>query len=67
MPDITIQPGIYQYKGKFYSVLGVVRHSETGELMVLYIPLYLVNEDTVPTQMSVRPWKDFMQKFVMVH
>ncbi|MDT8397860.1 MAG: DUF1653 domain-containing protein [Pseudomonadales bacterium] len=28
------------YKGKDYSVLGFARHSETGEMMVLYVPLY---------------------------
>jgi len=28
------------YKGKDYSVVGFARHSETGETMVLYVPLY---------------------------
>jgi hypothetical protein len=28
------------YKGEDYSVLGFARHSETGETMVLYVPLY---------------------------
>ncbi len=28
------------YKGKDYSVTGFARHSETGEVMVLYVPLY---------------------------
>lgn len=28
------------YKGNYYSVLGFARHSETEELMVLYVPLY---------------------------
>ena len=28
------------YKGHFYSVVGFARHSETEELMVLYVPLY---------------------------
>jgi hypothetical protein len=33
--------GLYRhYKGKDYSVLGFARHSETKELMVLYVPLY---------------------------
>ena len=33
--------GKYQhYKGPYYSVLGFARHSETGEVMVLYVPLY---------------------------
>jgi hypothetical protein len=34
-------PGRYQhYKGQFYEVLGVARHSETDEEMVVYRPLY---------------------------
>ncbi len=28
------------YKGKFYEVLGVARHSETEESLVVYRPLY---------------------------
>ena len=37
----TIALGLYRhYKGKHYSVLGFARHSETGEQMVLYVPLY---------------------------
>ncbi|MAY01469.1 MAG: hypothetical protein CMQ38_00650 [Gammaproteobacteria bacterium] len=33
--------GLYKhYKGKYYSVLGFARHSETLEIMVLYVPLY---------------------------
>jgi hypothetical protein len=28
------------YKGNDYSVVGFVRHSETEEIMVLYVPLY---------------------------
>jgi len=28
------------YKGRDYSVLGFAHHSETGEQMVLYVPLY---------------------------
>ena len=28
------------YKGRDYSVVGFARHSETGEVMVLYVPLY---------------------------
>lgn len=33
--------GLYRhYKGEHYSVLGFATHSETEELMVLYVPLY---------------------------
>ncbi len=37
----TIKPGRYQhYKGQHYEVLGVARHSETEEQMVVYRCLY---------------------------
>lgn len=33
--------GLYRhFKGNDYSVVGFARHSETGETMVLYVPLY---------------------------
>jgi hypothetical protein len=33
--------GKYQhFKGNFYQVLHVAKHSETEELMVVYLPLY---------------------------
>ena len=38
---MVIKPGRYRhYKGKDYSVVGFARHSETEEVMVLYVPLY---------------------------
>jgi len=41
VPLPTIPLGRYRhYKGGEYEVLGVVRHSETLEPMVLYRPLY---------------------------
>ncbi|MBX4187583.1 MAG: DUF1653 domain-containing protein [Candidatus Doudnabacteria bacterium] len=37
----ALKHGIYQhYKGGIYQVLGVCRHSETLEEMVVYMPLY---------------------------
>jgi hypothetical protein len=37
----TIPLGRYRhYKGNNYSVVGFARHSETEEVMVLYVPLY---------------------------
>lgn len=36
-----IEPGIYRhYKGNEYEVIGVARHSETREAMVVYRALY---------------------------
>ena len=37
----TIRPGRYlHFKGNEYEVLGVARHSETEEELVVYRPLY---------------------------
>lgn len=36
-----IRPGIYRhYKGQLYEVLGIARHSESEEEMVVYRALY---------------------------
>ncbi len=41
LPGGDPQPGLYRhYKGGSYRVLGLVRHSETLEVMVLYQALY---------------------------
>ena len=38
---VNIRPGRYRhFKGGDYEVLGVARHSETGEPMVVYRALY---------------------------
>lgn len=49
-------PGRYRhYKGGEYEVIGVVRHSESLEPMVLYRPLY--ND----TGLWVRPYEMFFE------
>jgi len=51
-----IKHGRYRhYKGKDYEVIGVVRHSETFEEMVVYRALYGKRE------LWVRPLKMFME------
>ncbi|ADR33064.1 protein of unknown function DUF1653 [Sulfuricurvum kujiense DSM 16994] len=36
-----VKSGLYRhYKGKYYEVIGVAKHSETEELLVVYRPLY---------------------------
>jgi len=38
---MTIEPGRYRhYNGNDYEVIGVARHSETEEELVVYRPLY---------------------------
>lgn len=52
-----IRLGKYRhYKGKFYRVLGVARHSETLERLVIYKALY------GERGLWVRPLKMFKQK-----
>ncbi len=39
--DDQIQPGKYRhYKGRYYEVIGIARHSESEEVMVVYRCLY---------------------------
>lgn len=41
MEKRQITPGRYRhFKGNFYQVVGVARHSETEERLVVYRPLY---------------------------
>lgn len=48
--------GIYRhYKGKQYLVLGMARHTETEEELVIYVPLYEVSLPGLPLQ--ARPLK----------
>ena len=58
---VGLRCGVYEhYKGKKYLVLGVARHTETGELMAVYVPLYeLPGNEGV--QMAVRPLEMFTE------
>ncbi|MBI2145762.1 DUF1653 domain-containing protein [Candidatus Woesearchaeota archaeon] len=60
-----IKPGKYQhYKGKFYEVIGVGRHSETLEELVVYRALY-DSEESGPKALWVRPISIF-QEYVTI-
>ncbi len=54
---MDLKKGIYQhYKGKYYEVLHLARHSETEEWMVVYKALY--GEEG----MWVRPYEMFVER-----
>ncbi|MCR4311573.1 MAG: DUF1653 domain-containing protein, partial [Candidatus Taylorbacteria bacterium] len=58
---MEIKLGIYEhYKGKQYRVLGVAKHSETLEDVVVYEALY---KNTV-SKLWVRPFEIFVQDVV---
>lgn len=39
--EVTLRPGKYRhFKGGEYQVQGIATHSETGEQLVVYTPLY---------------------------
>ena len=51
--------GKYQhYKGHYYRVIGIAKHSETLEEMVIYETLY----DNPKSKLWVRPLKMFLEK-----
>jgi len=56
---MEFKPGIYQhYKGNKYLALGVAKHSETLEELVVYITLY----DNEQSKIWVRPLKMFIEE-----
>ena len=58
---MKIKLGLYQhYKGKFYEVIGIARHSETLEEMVVYKALYKTKFGK--DSLWVRPKKMFFEK-----
>jgi len=57
LPLPLLEPGRYRHhKGGEYDVLGVVRHSESLEALVLYRPLY--ND----SGLWVRPYEMFVEQ-----
>lgn len=55
----TLELGTYQhYKGGKYLVLGIAKHSETKEDLVVYVTLY----DNDMANMWVRPLKMFLEE-----
>jgi hypothetical protein len=62
---MEIKPGKYKhYKGKEYLILGVARHSETLEELVVYKALY-ESQDFGKDALWARPKEMFVEK-VMV-
>jgi len=58
----TLKPGKYRhYKGKEYEVLGVGKHSETLENVVVYRDLYF-DEEFGDNALWVRPLEMFLEK-----
>lgn len=64
-----IKLGKYKhYKGKYYQVLGVARHTETKEKMVLYKALYKcpeLREEYGPNPYFVRPYSIFLEEVIL--
>lgn len=65
--NIYPQNGVYEhYKStneekRYYQVLGVARNTETEELMVVYIPLYVIPDHKGP-RIQLRPLKMFTEQ-----
>lgn len=58
----SIPAGVYQhYKGNQYLVLGVAKHSETEEDLVVYVSLY----ENKAANLWVRPLKMFQEQVVV--
>lgn len=53
---MTLQTGVYRhFKGKTYLILGIAKHSETLEDLVVYIPQY----ENETAAIWVRPIESF--------
>jgi hypothetical protein len=57
---MNVEPGIYlHFKGNRYLIHGTAVHSETGESLVIYEPLYLSSSEP---QLWVRPATMFAEQ-----
>ncbi|MBL7931894.1 MAG: DUF1653 domain-containing protein [Bacteroidia bacterium] len=57
-----IEPGIYRhYKGKIYEVIGIAKHSETLEELVVYKATYQAEGENL----WVRPAKMFEESIIV--
>jgi hypothetical protein len=64
-PAANISPGTYRhFKGKRYKVVGIARHSETLEALVIYRALYASKEFGKDT-LWARPKENFLEKVVV--
>lgn len=60
-----VRIGKYQhYKGNFYEVIGLARHSETLEELVVYRALY-DSEEFGKNAIWVRPKKMFLERVIV--
>ncbi len=60
-----IKPGVYRhYKGRFYEVIGIARHSETLEELVVYRALYN-SKKFGKNALWVRPKKMFLESVIV--
>ncbi|RJG06877.1 DUF1653 domain-containing protein [Noviherbaspirillum cavernae] len=62
MTNTDITPGVYRhYKGRNYFVLGLSKNTETGEVCVVYRPLY----DTDWPQLVHRNAQMFLENVIV--
>ena len=65
MEGPILKPGIYRhYKGKEYEVIGIAKHSETLEDMVVYKALY-ESDKFDKDQLWIRPLSMFVENVVV--
>ena len=62
MPELVIWGTYQHYKGDFYKVLTVAKHSETHEDLVIYISLYEPREELGYASIRARPKTMFLEE-----